>query len=58
MAAVKDGIAGERLSPAAERQIGREDQRPFLVPLGYDLEEQIGLVTAKRWVADLIDDEE
>src|SRR5689334_20467323 len=54
----QDGVAGEGLIPTTERQIGSEDQRSLLVSLGYDLEEQTGLIAAKRQVADLINDEE
>src|SRR6185437_7715555 len=35
----QDGVAGEGLIPATERQIGSEDQGSLLVSLGYDLEE-------------------
>src|SRR5690349_4195155 len=54
----QDGVAGEGLIPATERQIGSEDQGSLLVSLGYDLEEQTGLVAAKRQVSDLINDQE
>ena len=42
----------------AQRQIGGEDQRAFLVALGHDLKEQIGLIAAERQIPDLIDDEQ
>jgi hypothetical protein len=47
------GVAGEGLVPLPERQVRGHDGRSFLVALGGDLEEQVGLVAIHRQVADL-----
>lgn len=38
------GIPSQGAVPLAERQIARDDQAAPLIPLGHDLEEQIGLL--------------
>src|SRR5215469_13134011 len=58
IAAVSTASPAKAVSPAAEGEIGCQDQRASLVTASHDLEEEIGLLSAHRQVSDLIDDQE
>lgn len=50
-------VAGEGGIPTAESEIRSEDHRAAFVALRHNLEEQVGLLTAHRQIAYLVDDQ-
>ena len=53
-----DGLVAEDAAPAAEGQVGCEDQRGVFVAAGHELEEQVRGVLLEGQVADLVDDDQ
>ena len=51
-------VTGKGLIPRPEGQVRGQDHRAFLIALGHDLEEQIGLFACQRQITDLVDDQE
>ena len=50
-----DGLVAEDTTPAAEGQVGCEDQRGVFVATGHELEEEVRGVLLEGQVADLVD---
>ena len=57
---VQDGrgndIVDKDLSPLLERLVGRDDDGPFLVALGDELEEEPGRLLGEGQISQLVDD--
>lgn len=50
-------VLGKGMVPLSKGQIAGDDQAPFPIPRGDDLEEQVGLLTVHGQVADFVDDQ-